>query len=105
MKVFFVFNLAWLLPFVAWWIVGRLRHYMISLIIRAKKERSVRNDLYSCLYFVEDLGPNVSGYAVLAIIVTNHDHWWQLVLAFFAGILMKRMGRRLRGKLAKMLGE
>jgi len=92
-------------PLFAYWVVGRLKAYVRDLFSRAKTDRKVRNDLYSCLYFMIDMGPNVSAYSVVAIFIVTPDTWWQLAVVFVVGIAMKRAGRRLREKLAKMLGE
>ena len=91
--------------FLLHWTVNRLKQYIIAKVNQAKYDKQLRNDIYSCLYFLIDMGPNVSAYSVVAIVITTKDSFYQLLAVFMLGILMKRIGRRLARNLARFIGE
>ena len=91
--------------FLMFWLIKKLKQATIYLIEKARIDKKLRNDIYSCIYFLRDMGPNVSAYSVVAIFITTQDSINQLFGVFLAGIAIKRIGRRLANKFAIMIGE
>ena len=61
---------------------------------KAKRDIETRNNILSCLYFFMDMGPNVSSISVIAVVIVPKDVTnIQLIIVFFMGIMMKRIGR------------
>jgi len=91
--------------YLLFWSVNKLKQYMILTVNQAKHDKKLRNDIYSCLYFLMDMGPNVSAYSIVAIVITTKDSFYQLLAVFMLGIALKRIGRRLANNLASLIGE
>lgn len=63
---------------------------------KSKRNIHTRNNLLSFIYFLIEMGPNVSSFSIVAIFITGKETALQLILIFFCGILMKQIGREMK---------
>ena len=79
--------------------------FIIELTIEdAKEDIKLRNNITSCLYFFMDMGPNISSVAVIAIIIEPDGvTTFQLIIVFIFGIMLKRIGRKIKELFYKKL--
>lgn len=74
-------------------------------IKKAKRNIETRNNILSCLYFVMDMGPNVSSVSVIAVVIVPKDvSSLQLIIVFILGIMLKRVGRIFKSLFYRKLG-
>jgi len=64
---------------------------------KAKRSVDTRNNILSGLYFIMDMGPSVTAFVAVAIVIMpNNVTVLQLVIVFFFGIMLKRGGRKMK---------
>ncbi len=86
--------------------VGYLVYFLLNeLIEKAKKDMILRNNILSCIWFLMDMGPSVSSVAAVGIVIMPEGATTiQLTVVFILGIMMKRIGRKLKEVFYKKLG-
>jgi len=73
-------------------------------IEKAKRNIETRNNILSGLYFIIDMGPNISSVAVIAIVIMPKGVTiLQLITVFFLGIMLKKVGRMFKTLFYKKL--
>jgi len=76
-----------------------------QLVEKAKTDMNTRNNILSCIYFLMDMGPSISSVAAVAIVIMPQGVTIvQLTVVFIFGIMMKKIGRRLKESFYKNLG-
>jgi hypothetical protein len=71
------------------------------LKIKAKKSIKFRNDLLSFAYLIKDLGPSVSAFSVVELLISSDkEDKITLFLVFIAGIILMIAGRKIRDFIA-----
>lgn len=70
-------------------------YFLNILIEKSSVNEETKNNVLSVLYFFKDMGPNVSSFAIIAMVVTSHETVFQLTIIFILGIILKEMSRKL----------
>jgi len=76
-----------------YWFLKQLLQYIKE---KAKANRKVRNDLLAFAYLIINLGPNVSAYSVVQILIVGPESRTTLIIVFIAGLLLNYLGRKIR---------
>lgn len=77
--------------------------YLDALIEKSSNNEEIKNTVLSVLYFFRDMGPNVSSFAIIAMIVTTSDTAFQLTIVFVLGIILKEVARFLTKRFMKLV--
>lgn len=74
-------------------------------IKKAARKKQFENDILSVFYFITEMGPNVSSFAVIALFITSNETFISLIVVFIVGIMMKHFGRKIRNKFMDKVRE
>lgn len=66
------------------------------IINKSVEDIKFRNRFSSVLYTIIDIGPSVSAFAPVAIIISSKENASVLTIVFFAGIIIKEAGREFK---------
>jgi len=69
-----------------------------KVLDRCAEDIVYRNNIASTIFFFQDMGPNISSFSVIALIISSEEKYTALTAVFFAGIMMKEMSRKLKNK-------
>jgi flagellar biosynthesis protein FlhB len=86
-------------------VIGHIIHLLDLLIEKSSKNDNVKNNVLSILYFFKDMGPNVSSFAIIAMVVASNESAFQLTLVFILGIILKEISRTLTKKFMFFVGK
>lgn len=75
------------------------------LISKSRRSYVFRNNVLSFLYFIRDIGPNVSSFAILAMVIASKETILQLFLVFFLGFVLKETARRTTAAFMQKVGK
>jgi hypothetical protein len=85
-----------------YWLILKAIDYIIYLldilIEKSSKSDFVKNNVLSILYFFKDMGPNVSSFAIIAMVIASTESAWELTFVFVLGIILKEISRVLTRK-------
>lgn len=80
-----------------------LVYWLEVLIEKSAKNSTLRNNILSILYFLREIGPNVSSFSIVALVVTNGETTFQLTVLFILGIILKEISRVATAKFCKLV--
>jgi hypothetical protein len=75
------------------------------LIDKSRQSITFRNNVLSFLYFIRDIGPNVSSFAIIAMVVASKETLLQLFIVFVLGFILKEAARRTTAAFMQKVGK
>lgn len=73
-----------------------IRKKINRVMNRCVHDKDYRNDIASCLFFFQDMGPNISSFSIIALLISSEENNCALLIVFFVGIMVKRISRRMK---------
>lgn len=82
-----------------------LRNLKEKTLQRCVKDIKFRNRIATQFFFFSEMGPNVSSFSVVALLVSSEEKTWVLTIVFIFGIIMKDSFRVLKNKFYRAIDE
>jgi hypothetical protein len=77
-------------------ILDALEEKYNKILDRCAYDADYRNDVASVIFFFQDMGPNISSFSVIALLISSEEKYTILTVVFFTGIIMKQLSRKLK---------
>ncbi len=67
-----------------------------KILDRCAVDLAYRNKIASCIFFFQDMGPNISSFSVISLFITDKENVSALIIIFFVGIIIKEESRKIK---------